>query len=255
MYRSKAEAIPSNWPNLLALLNSRNGDFMNVSGFEKIDAMLSESEVNDIGRLIIDRIYSLTGQKIESVEKYHTLPDSVHELLLSKKDSRVFPHKSVQKILSMPSFLKLQDYFAGFAISDVVTEDHELNRKEIYFRLVRPHRLSDIGCPHCDFWFHKAYDLKYGGPGTTWKCWIPITVEPRKSGLEFFPHALLNEVRYSADNKRLSCDKGQAALGKPLLVPVQPGDALFFRDDVIHSGAVNEGSDTRSSIEITFIQK
>ena len=40
-----------------------------------------------------------------------------------------------------------------------------------------------------------------------------------------------------------------------MLVPVQPGDMLIFRDDVIHSGAINEGAFTRSSIEITFIHK
>jgi len=228
---------------------------MKLSGFEKIEGILDESEVNAIERLIIDQINLFTQVKIKSLKKYHFVSDSVHQQLLSKKDARVFTRKSVEKILLMPFFLELQNRFQEFTISNVVTEDNELNAKEIYFRLVRPNCPSDIGCPHCDFWFHNAYNLDYGGPGSTWKCWIPITVESMKSGLEFYPNAALNKVSYSAYNKKLSCDKNQAALGKSVLVPIQSGDILIFRDDVIHSGAMNRGSETRSSIEITFIKK
>ena len=223
--------------------------------FEKIDALLSSSEIRSIASLIIDRIKFFTGLKIKSVNEYHTIPDSVHAQILANKATRIFPQKSFERISAMPFFSELKSRFTGFSISNVITESHELNRNEIYFRLVRPYRLSDIGCPHCDFWFHKAYGLKYGGPGMTWKCWIPITVESNKSGLEFFPHASVDEVRYSLDDKRLSCDASQAALGEPLLVPVDPGDVLIFRDDVIHSGALNRSATTRSSIEITFVQK
>jgi ectoine hydroxylase-related dioxygenase (phytanoyl-CoA dioxygenase family) len=83
---------------------------------------------------------------------------------------------------------------------------------------------------------------------------VAITVEPQKSGLEFYPDLrTLSDVIYSDANGKLDCDRSQPVLGNPFLASVNPGDALIFRDDVLHSGAVNQGSFTRSSIEITFV--
>ena len=228
---------------------------MNLADFEKYDAALGKDEVDQIENLMVEQINSMTGQRLESVKLYHTLPVAVHKIMLSMKGARVFKRESVEQILSMPFFSKLWKRFEQLTVSNIVTETYESETEEIYFRLVRPLQTSDVGCPHCDFWFHQAYGLEYASRGNTWKCWIPITVEPFKSGLEIYPGASIDIVEYSVQDKKLSCDKHQPALGEPVLVPVQPGDMLIFRDDVIHSGAINEGAFTRSSIEITFIHK
>jgi len=223
--------------------------------FEKIEGALSKDEVDKIEKLMVEQISFSTGKRLGSVKLYHTLPDSIHQIMLSKKGARVFQRESVEQILAMPFFLKLLNRFENFTVSNIVTETYESETEEIYFRLVRPWQTSDVGCPHCDFWFHQAYGLEYAGRGNTWKCWIPITIELFKSGLEMYPEASIDKVEYTVQDRKLSCDKHQPSLGEPVLVPVQPGDMLIFRDDVIHSGAINEGSSTRSSIEITFINK
>jgi len=228
---------------------------MNLVNFEKHDAALSNDEINKIEKLMLEQISLITGRKLDSVKLYHALPDFIHKIMLSKKGARVFQREYVEQILSMPFFLKLRNRFEKFTVSNIVTETYKLETEEIYFRLVRPWQTSDVGCPHCDFWFHQAYGLEYAGRGSTWKCWIPITVEPFKSGLEIYPGASIDTVEYVVQDKKLSCDKNQPSLGEPVLIPVQPGDMLLFRDDVIHSGAINEGAFTRSSIEITFIHK
>jgi len=79
------------------LLSSRKVESMKLSGFEKIEGILDESEVNAIERLIIDQINLFTQVKIKSLKKYHFVSDSVHQQLLSKKDARVFTRKSVEK--------------------------------------------------------------------------------------------------------------------------------------------------------------
>jgi len=173
---------------------------------------------------------------------------------MSSKRARVFQREAVSQILAMPFFLKLSKRFEKFTVSNIVTKTNKSDTKEIYFRLVRPLVTADVGCPHCDFWFHLEYGLEYAARGNTWKCWIPITVEPLKSGLVIYPEAFIDEVAYTFQDKKISCDKHQLSLGESVLVPVQPGDMLLFRDDVIHSGAINKGRFTRSSIEITFIK-
>ncbi len=228
---------------------------MNLANFEKHDAALSNDEIDKIEKLMLEQISMTTGRRLDSVKLYHEFPDFIHKIMLSKKGARVFQRESVEQILSMPFFLKLRNRFEKFTVSNIVTETYKSETEEIYFRLVRPWQTSDVGCPHCDFWFHQAYGLEYASRGSTWKCWIPITVEPFKSGLEIYPGASIDTVEYVVQDKKLSCDKYQPSLGEPLLVPVQPGDILVFRDDVIHSGAINEGAFTRSSIEITFINK
>ena len=77
---------------------------MNLADFEKYDAALGKDEVDQIEKLMVEQINSMTGQRLESVKLYHMLPVAVHEIMLSKKGARVFQRESVKQILSMPFF-------------------------------------------------------------------------------------------------------------------------------------------------------
>ena len=70
--------------------NWREDSFMNLAGFEKYDAALGKDEVDQIEKLMVEQITSMTGQRLESVKLYHMLPVAVHEIMLSKKGARFF---------------------------------------------------------------------------------------------------------------------------------------------------------------------
>ena len=63
---------------------------MNLAGFEKYDAALGKDEVDQIEKLMVEQITSMTGQRLESVKLYHMLPVTVHKIMLSKKGPGFF---------------------------------------------------------------------------------------------------------------------------------------------------------------------
>ena len=58
---------------------------MNLADFEKYDAALGKDEVDQIEKLMVEQINSITGQRLGSVKLYHTLPVAVHKTMLSMK--------------------------------------------------------------------------------------------------------------------------------------------------------------------------
>jgi len=124
---------------------------------------------------------------------------------------------------------------------------------------VRPEAVSDVGPIHADKWFHNVLRSGYGmfplGIATV-KIWIPIYCESGKSGLIVVPDSHKREWQYEYVDK--------AGLKKPVikegledvsrvLVPTDPGTLLVFNERLLHGGAVNHGSTTRVSSEITLV--
>ena len=63
---------------------------MNLAGFEKYDAALGKDEVDQIEKLMVEQITSMTGQRLESVKLYH-----MRRSVFERKNDKVlfFPMK------------------------------------------------------------------------------------------------------------------------------------------------------------------
>jgi len=198
------------------------------------------------------------------MEEYGRLSHLIsHETLWTKK-YRVFPQEVVATLGQFDFLRRLTGALGGQAricncvfFSGVVP-----NHPQIHWRLVRPNVPSDVGPLHADRWFN---DMLSNGRGMlydeatefTVKMWLAIYAEPGLNGLYVVPGSHRKEWRVkhsvAADgNTRPSLDEPLADYER-LLVPTAPGQAILFHESLLHGGAVNAGSTTRVSVEITFI--
>ena len=215
--------------------------------------VLSDEDLNTFKRSIQNAIELITGRALANLEDYHQSHSDFHGVL-APKSARIFRDSVVQELSKLSSMKALAEKFPDHKIANVIDENGTQERPEIYFRLSRPGIGSDVGCPHMDAWFHRASALQHA-EGSTHKAWIAICVESGLNGLMFFPHADIANLEYSLFNARVYCDSDQAALGSAHLPTIESGEAFIFRDDVLHAGAVNGGSKTRVSVEVTFVPK
>ena len=198
------------------------------------------------------------------LERYHELSHLISHSDLWPKEQRVLAREAVAKVVKLDFIQRLQTLFGiNFRISDVVFFSKSIpDYPEIYWRLVRPGVTTDVGSLHTDRWFHNILrdgDPLYGSDETTIKMWLPIFTEPGRNGLYIVPGSHLKNwrVKYTPGADGF----GRPALDEPLaddqkyLVPVQPGQAILFNENLLHGGAVNAGSTTRVSIEITLVLK
>lgn len=148
--------------------------------------------------------------------------------------------------------------YSNYRISTVVYDSRtKENRPEFYFRLVRPDQIGDVGSPHCDYWFDVATETNYGKE-TTLKFWVPLIQEPGLDGLNLYPEApsvvvCKSETLEGIKRPKLQGDIG--SIGQQHLASLSYGQALMFRDTVMHGGAVNSGKATRVSMEICLVPK
>lgn len=217
--------------------------------------LFSPSEFDFLKTLITSHVNKRVN--LLDISKYHQIATDEIHLRLSSKKERVLSEIDSNKILALSAIKNLLKDNPCYHIHAVVydSKSHE-NRPQFYFRLVRPNKLSDIGFPHCDFWFDEATHTKIGR-GNSVKFWIPIVMEPGKNGLLFYP-CLTKDVPYLIANEdgfrrpKINCEI--SSLGDPILPQPNYGQAIKFCDDVMHCGAPNIGSTTRVSMEITLVK-
>jgi hypothetical protein len=232
------------------------------------DMKLTASELEVFRRLINDHWLTVIDAahpeltkhaQADGIDNYHQISDRMDHNKLWSKRNRVLPQSSVDQIKSLPFITQLKKEFGEFSISDIYDTQQHHGKEEIYWRLVRPNKPSDIGSLHRDCWFHDSFNNGYGMflEGTiTIKVWIPIFCEPGKSGLALVAGSHLREWNY-----HLEMTNGVA---KPILdedlstidaklIPTEPGNMLIFNENVLHGGVVNRGEKTRVSAEITMV--
>ena len=188
------------------------------------------------------------------IERYHEASHLIDHGSVWPKKVRILPQNAVSEIRKMSFVNKLEDYFGSFEISD---EDN-VGREEIYWRLVRPNEKNDVGPLHADSWFWGL------GHGTTpnnmvrVKVWIGIYVEPGLNGFVYVPESHLKNWPYHAVLKdgfkkpKIDVDEGSL---NPLLFKSKPGDTIIFHDKLLHGGALGKGNRTRVSLEFTMFVK
>jgi len=194
------------------------------------------------------------------IANYHHLTHLLKHETLWPKQTRCLPKHSCDRIKVLPFLQTLRDELGDFAISDVFYGDtHEAGREEIYWRLVRPNAVKDVGPLHADKWFHDVMgmdDQAFPSEAETVKIWIPIFSQPGKNGLMIVPNSHQKTYCYhaapGAGGMKPVIDEDVTTLGAELML-TEPGNMLIFNEGILHGGAVNMGDQTRVSVEITMV--
>lgn len=196
------------------------------------------------------------GFNIDLKDYHQYVSDELHSLLSTKR-KRVLDNDEAMQLLKLPSIQRLLANYPNYQICNVVYDSlSQEPRPQFYFRLVRPNHASDVGSPHCDFWFDEAMNTQWGR-GNTIKFWIPVITEAGKNGLYFFPNAPRSvpfRITEKDGLRRPAIEIDADELGEPVLPCPEYGQAIVFDDDVMHCGALNTGSETRVSVEITLVR-
>jgi hypothetical protein len=227
------------------------------------DLSLKNEELIRLRHLIhnqwIERIKSLAPEQVNRFEElgmkqYHQASKLLDHSSMWPKKVRILPWNAVLEIRKMNFFRQLEDYFGPFEISD----EENVGREEIYWRLVRPNEKNDIGPLHADNWF---WELGHGAkPDNIMriKIWIGIYVEPGLNGFVYVPDSHLKNWPYHAELKngfnKPVIDVAEDKLNR-LLFESNPGDTIIFHDKLLHGGAIGRGNSTRVSLEFTMFVK
>ena len=232
------------------------------SGFSE-DLSLEKKELAQLRQLIHDQwlehIKTISPEYVNrfkelGMERYHEASHLLDHGSIWPKKVRILPQNAISEIRKMSFINQLEDYFGPFEISD---EDN-VEREEIYWRLVRPNEKNDVAPLHADSWFWEL------GHGTTpnnmvrVKVWIGIYVEPGINGFIYVPGSHLKNLPYNSVLKdgfikpKIDVDEGSL---NPIHFLGKPGDSIIFNDKLIHGSAIGKGDRTRVSLEFTMFVK
>ncbi len=224
------------------------------------DLSLKNEELIRLRHLIrnqwLEHIKILAPEQVNRFEKlgiegYHEASHLLDHSSVWPKKVRILPQDAVLEVRKMSFICQLEDYFGQFEISD----EENIGREEIYWRLVRPNEKNDVGPLHADGWFWELGHGKTPDNKIRIKIWIAIYVEPGLSGFIYVPGSHLKDWPYHAELKhgfnKPVIDVSEDKLN-PLLFKSQPGDTIIFHDKLLHSGAISSGNHTRVSLEFTM---
>src|SRR3990167_1319162 len=182
--------------------------------------------------------------------RYHEISSLVNHALIWPKINRILPKDAVDYIRSTSLVKSLEEHYGEFIISD----EEEIGREEIYWRLVRPNESSDMGPLHADAWF---WELGHGNTQEGFrrvKVWVALYCQPGKNGLRIVPGSHKGEWPYHGEERngfvkpQIDVDENDLPVE---LVYTKPGDAIVFNDRLLHGGAPNNANTTRVSLEFT----
>jgi hypothetical protein len=219
---------------------------------------LSTTELEKLRRIVKDQWLEVIGknhpedinlfEKIE-MNQYHLHESKVNHSELWPKINRILSKESCEIVKQFSFFRNLEKEFGLLAISD----EEDVGREEMYWRLVRPHKATDIGPIHADYMF---WDLGHGyTPEHTQriKVWIPLYCERGVSGFQYMPGSHKKNYKYKGELR--------SGMMKPIMSSNEdfdmkifdsnPGEMIVFHDRLLHGGVLG-GDNTRVSLEMTI---
>lgn len=199
----------------------------------------------DIGKA---RLFEARG-----ISRYHELAHLLDHSKMWPKSKRILPSEAV-KIFRKTSLIEsLSSEFGSFEISG----EEGIEKEEVYWRLVRPDCLSDVGPLHADEWFWALGHGKTPVGHKRVKVWISIFAEKGKSGFKFVRGSHKKSWRYHGVKKdgfiKPQIDEDEERLGAELFM-AEPGNVIVFHDCLLHGGLPGDNM-TRVSLEFTMFVK
>ncbi len=238
----------NNIPGYSTDLALSNHDLENIKKFIQKDYL---SILNNLGINSFD-----SGLNLE-IDNYHLISHLIDHNTAWPKLARCFSKSNVEIIKKSDFFNSLRSIFGPVSISKLTYGKYcDPSREEIYWRLVRPNTPEDVGALHADSWFHAAlnsYGIAIPENSRTVKVWVPIFCEPGNNGLLVVDNSHHRDWSYDiVVSSNMSYPRLNEKVN-PKLLSTPPGRAIIFGDKLIHGGAINLGSTTRVSVEITLI--
>lgn len=242
-------------------------DKLHKFGIVKLDKMTGDdlSWLREIVNLNYKNRLLLCYPKMEesilnnNINLYHEIRNLVDHEMLWKKKYRLFNNIQIEELVKRNFYTNLVDIFGDFKISDQ-TYDGELfeGQEEVYWRLVSPGIENDVGGLHADSWFHEAHKLNFYNNSSvykTLKVWIPVYCENSKNGLMGVSGSHTRNHKFyfeKRNNINYPVYSGIVSALELELIDTNPGEILVFDDNYLHMGSLNNGYETRVSIEITL---
>lgn len=220
-----------------------------------------EADELEVLRKIVNEHFNKRLQETTNVSaslpaaNYHSLNIKDHTSIW-KKDARFINEESIRIIKGFKVFDDIRKELGDFQITKRIDQSGKVfNTEEIYWRLVRPYEKTDVGPIHADIWFADALDYydQLIEDKDSLKLWIPIYVEPGKSGLSMVPESHKKSWNYKFVSVNGSQRPKIIDMTSPTLIETVPGQILMFGENMLHAGALNKGQDTRVSVEITLL--
>lgn len=232
-------------------------DVYSLDGFYS-DLKLSKNELEDLRKIVrceyLDRIKSIYSSKYKDFEEYpmdmyHSICSSVDHKELWPKKYRCLNSKNIEMVRSFKFFNELKNIFGKLDITD---EDN-IGREEIYWRLVRPNCNEDVGPIHADCWFWEL-NKPEERMSKRIKIWMPVFCDDEDTGFKFVPNSHKQEWDYTHELKDGKF-KPIPNLEEPNINSIKflgkPGDIIVFNDKLLHGGYTTPHK-TRVSLEFTL---
>ncbi len=232
---------------------------MNKLGYKKIN----------ISPILVKKMCTFIRNKLKSHKETKIQNDKYFHKFFSNKIQRAF---SVEiEILALKEAYRIAyKYFQ--MIGTIPYVDKSLIKKcgypklDLFFRLVRKNKASDIGFPHTDkFFWMIAKKNKITPPFSNCKkrikIWIPLIGCNKTNSLLVYPKSHLTknyyEVKKNINNLRpktkQKIDNFKSV--SPVFCQKNKYEALMFEDNLIHAGQINKSSNLRISAEFHIIME
>ena len=222
------------------------------------DLKLKDSELMSVRKLIkeeyLKRIKDVYPSKFrdlspQPMELYHEFSKIIDHKELWPKKERCLSEQNVAIIKNFEFMKILNETFGSFKITD----EDEIGREEVYWRLVRPNCNEDVGPLHADSWFwelSKSKEKNY----KRYKIWMPIFCEKNNSGFMYVSESHKKDWEYDAsmrDGKLKPVPKINERDIEITKFKGSPGNIIMFNDKLIHGG-YSTSNTTRVSLEFTL---
>jgi hypothetical protein len=219
---------------------------------------LTPEELSRVRAMITTQYLEQLGQAAPSlleqaadvgIHRYHTLPIAFDHGAFWSKDRRILPASTLPAFERMGFFRRIREVLPSAAIY------HD----DLMWRVVRPDQPSDVGPIHADKWFWDAGNGAIPADHDRFKVWVAVDTEPGLNGLCVKPEShrsttWKHHFEFKHGKMKPVLDESAEELRMELL-PLRPGEMVFFHDALLHGGVVNRGQFCRVSLELTVIYK
>ena len=232
-------------------LENMDGVFLNLK--------LKSDELISIRELIREEYLTIIRNKHQKLIKnfelipmheYHNQSHLIDHAKLWPKQVRCLSRENLNIFKSFNFFEDLQNVFGNIDITD----EDEIGRDEVYWRLVRPNCKNDVGPLHADNWFWELNNKNQKNK-KRYKIWMPIFCETGDTGFMYVLNSHKKTWKYdkifkdgkykpipNIDQSKLSITKFSA----------NPGNMILFNDKLLHGG-YSTSNTTRVSLEFTLL--
>jgi hypothetical protein len=222
----------------------------NKSGFSVIDG-------EDLRFLIESAVVSHISQQINTSfsdidEAARFIANNCFEKF-KDKPQRILPRSIATSLVGMISDMG----FCDLSIGEFITDEENLLYPNIYWRIVRPNMLSDVGPIHADRWFWDLSGSTFPPTHKRVKVWMPLLQNDHNPSLLVVPGSHTHTYTYGSTvdkSGKVRPTFDQSAVHQQLVpAPVKLGQAVVFNDSLLHGG---QATDTvRVSVEWTLACK